>query len=320
MPTSYYEDTMTDKERYYWDLVGHLVLPGVLTPDEVAAANEALDHADDRMANGKDAYSDSLRQTANAAWLDGHLVRTHANAPWMLMLEPPHCEPFRKMLIHPEIVGRLREMCGAGFRLDNGPVFIGGIVGTPIHMLHGAGEPHKPSVSYDARNGTFFAGGVTVAYLLADAGPDDGGFTCVPGSHKSRYPIPPGVRTMEDEMGCVETPKVKAGGALFFMDGAQTHGARPWKAAHPRRTVLFKYACRTAARRASAIHDVDPEQQWDAEILEGMTPEQRAVMYGPSSQPKTDGPYLEVDEGGVVRPDLDWLPSLKTHSDTFVQG
>ena len=157
---------MTDKERYYWDLVGHLVLPGVLTPDEVAAANEALDHADDRMANGKDAYSDLLRQTANAAWLDGHLVRTHANAPWLLMLEPPHCEPFRKMLVHPEIVGRLREMCGAGFRLDSGPVFIGGVVGTSVHKLHGAGEPHKPYVSYDSPSGAFFAGGVPVAYPL----------------------------------------------------------------------------------------------------------------------------------------------------------
>ena len=51
-----------------------------------------------------------------------------------------------------------------------------------------------------------------------------------------------------------------------------------------------------------------------------MTPEQRAVMYGPSSSPQSDGPYLDVDEGGVVRPDRDWLPTLKTHSDTFVQG
>lgn len=311
---------MTHRERYYWDLSGHLVVPGVLTSDEVAAANEALDHADDRMTNGKDAYAAFLRETANAAWLDGHFVRTRPEAPFLLMLEPPHCEPFRRMLVHPEIVGRLREMSGAGFRLDSGPVFIGGVVGTSVHKLHGAGEPHKPYVSYDSPSGAFFAGGVTVAYLLADSGPDDGGFACVPGSHKSRYPIPPGVCTMEDDLGCVEKPAVKAGDALFFMDGAQTHGARPWRAPHPRRTVLFKYACRTAARRGSAIGYIEPKQQWDTEILEGMTPEQRAVMYGPSSSPQSDGPYLEVDEGGVVRPDRDWLPSLKTHSDTFVQG
>ncbi len=202
---------MTRRERYYWDLVGHLVVPGVLNSDEVAAANEALDHADDRMANGKDAYAAFLRETANAAWLDGHFVRTRPQAPFLLMLESPHCEPFRKMLVHPEIVGRLHDMCGAGFRLDSGPVFIGGVIGTPIHMLHGAGEPHKPYVSYDSPNGTFFAGGVTVAYLLGDAGPDDGGFACVPGSHKSRFPIPPGVRTMEDDLGCVEKPAGQSG-------------------------------------------------------------------------------------------------------------
>ena len=107
------------------------------------------------------------------------------------MLEPPHCEVFRKMLVHPEIVGRLREMCGAGFRLDSGPVFIGGIVGTPIHMLHGAGEPHKPSVSYDARNGTFFAGGVTVAYLLATRDPTMAGSPVYPGATSPVIPSRP---------------------------------------------------------------------------------------------------------------------------------
>ena len=159
-----------------------------------------------------------------------------------------------------------------------------------------------------------------MAYLLTDAGPNDGGFACVPGSHKARYPIPPGVRTTEEDLGCVEKPSVKAGDALFFMDGAQTHGARPWLAAHPRRSVLYKYTCRTAARRGTAITNLEPQMQWDGDVIQGMPAEQRAVMYGPSSSPQSDGPYLQVSDEGVVSVDHAYRPSLKTHSDTFVSG
>ena len=311
---------MTSRERYYWDLTGHLVVPSVLSSDEVAAANEAIDYAVDRMANGTDEESDFLRESAQPRWLHRSLVWTDHTVPFLLMLKQPHCEPFRKMLAAPQIVRRLREMCGEGFRLDGGPFFIGGVIGTPTHMLHGAGEPHKPSVAHHAHNGEIYAGGVTVSYAFADAGPNDGGFACVPGSHKSRYPIPPGLRTMEDDMGCVEKPSVKAGDALIFMNGAQTHGARPWRAAHPRRTVLYMYAGRTAARQGASRWCLAPEKYWDAEIVSGMTSEQRAVMFGPSSSPQTDGPYLDLDQDGRVVVDNDFRQSLKTQSDTFIQG
>ena len=311
---------MTPRERYYWDLTGHLVLRGVLTPDEVDAGNAALDHAAERIENGTDAYSESLRKDSNPKWLNGTWVRTRPDTPFLLMLKSPHCDLWRRLLAHPEIVPRMNAMCGPGFRLDSGPVYIGGVVGTHIHKLHGAGEPHKPYVGYHATSGAGFAGAVTVAYLLTDAGPDDGGFACAPGSHKARYPIPPGVRTTEEDLGCVENPSLKAGDALFFMDGALTHGARPWLAAHPRRTVLYKYACRTAARRGTALTNLEPRMQWDDDVIQGMPAEQRAVMYGPSSSPQTDSPYLQVSDEGVVSVDHAYLPSLKTHSDTFVAG
>ena len=35
---------MDTKERYFWDLTGHLIVPQVLSPDEVKAANDAIDH------------------------------------------------------------------------------------------------------------------------------------------------------------------------------------------------------------------------------------------------------------------------------------
>jgi hypothetical protein len=61
----------------------------------------------------------------------------------LLNIEKPHCEIFRRMLGHPEILRRLVVMCGKGVRLDHGPQFIGGVKGTSGHRLHGSGAPHR---------------------------------------------------------------------------------------------------------------------------------------------------------------------------------
>ena len=44
---------MTPKERYYWDLNGHLILRGVLTRSELEAANAAIDACSDRINPGE---------------------------------------------------------------------------------------------------------------------------------------------------------------------------------------------------------------------------------------------------------------------------
>ncbi len=196
---------------------------------------------------------------------------------------------------------RLNEMCGRGFRLDHGPELIGHIVGAPGLRLHGSGERHKPYVAYHHQNGEMYCGGVTVSWQLADADEGDGGFACVPGSHKSRYVMSDGLRSLEADMGLVVQPAMKAGDALFFMDGAQTHGTLPWQAAHQRRSILFKYGGRTTTRQGPSKDLASPETYWEGEIVDGMTPEQLAVMYGPYANYREELPVLAVDEDGTVR-------------------
>ena len=83
------------------------------------------------------------------------------------------------------------------------------------------------------------------------------------------------------------------------MDGAQTHGTLPWKGDAPRRSALYKYASRTTTRSGVSIKLAAPEVYWDEAIVEGMTPEQRAVMYGPCSS-IAKGLHLQVDADGNV--------------------
>ena len=88
-------------------------------------------------------------------------------------------------------------------------------------------------------------------YQLADINPGDGGLVCIPGSHKSAFPCPRPIATLEaaDEFPrdnpytgtLYEQVAAKKGSAVIFSE-ALTHGAQPWVASHQRRTLLYRYA------------------------------------------------------------------------------
>lgn len=287
---------MDAKERYFWDLTGHLVVPQILTPDEVKKANEAIDYYTREILKTKDANNLPGRPDIQA----DTVVRTSNKYPYFLEMPQPHSDPFRKMLVHPQIVSRLNEMCGRGFRLDHGPELIGHIKGVEGLRLHGSGERHKPYVAYHNQNGKMHCGGVTVSWQLADVNKGDGGFVGVVGSHKSKYVMPEDLKYFKSDMDVLVQPEMKAGDVLFFMDGAQTHGTLPWQADHQRRSVLYKYTGRTSTRQGTAEELAPPEIYWDKEITDGMTPEQLAVMWGPYSNYHQELPMLGIDEQGVV--------------------
>jgi hypothetical protein len=286
---------MDHKERYFWDVSGHLILRGVLTKGEVKAANDAVDFCSERVRSGED------RTSRGSTALKG-TGRPSMGGTQLLNIEKPHCDIFRRMLGHPEILSRLLVTCGKGFRLDHGPQFIGGVKGTAGHRLHGSGAPHKPYVGYHHQNGVPYVGGVTVSWQLAKVIENRGGFACVPGSHKSDFDLPDGVASCVDHRGAVIQPAADPGDVILFMDGAQTHGTFPWLNDHDRRSILFKFASRTSPRSAGPSPEISPPQYyWDKEIVDDMTPEELAVMWGPYSGSRGTVPLLEVSEAGSVQ-------------------
>lgn len=285
---------MTPKERYYWDLNGHLILRGVLTRSELEAANAAIDACSDRINPGE---PDRLSRGSKS--LRG-LGRPGLRGTQLLNIEKPHCDIFRRLLVHPAVISRLRVMCGAGFRLDHGPQFIGGVKGTSGHRLHGAGAPHKPFVGYNHQAGEPYVGGVTVSWQLAEVIENQGGFACVPGSHKSNFDAPDGVTSCDEHTGTVIQPAARPGDVVFFMDGAQTHGTFPWRNDHERRSILYKFASRTSARTGPTADVAPPDVYWDEEVVDDMTDEQLAVMWGPYSGHGGAVPSLTVGSTGTV--------------------
>lgn len=285
--------TVSEEEKYYFDLRGYLVVRAVLTANEIAQCNAAIDHFADRI----DHYDGSLSRGSKA--LAGATSRRQLTG--MLGWPSPFREPFRKLLVHPTVVSRLNEFSGKGFRLDHGPLLINAATGTEGHTLHGSGQPHSPATWYHQQNGKIYCQGITVAWQLTDCKAGAGGFALVPGSHKTREPTPDGVISVEEDMGLVVQPEMKAGDVLFFAETA-THGTLPWKGENERRSVLYKYAGRGVAR-AVGKH-FTPQQRY-SDWVDGLTPEQQAVLYGPGVHSGSRAPVLESDG------EKTWIPQTK---------
>ena len=287
-PSIYIRDPdsgIDEKEFYFWDLNGYLVVRGVMDEQWLAEANEAVDKFQDRIVVGSELAGGSVSQAGTGRPL----------LPGLLDLPAPYNTPFRRMIAHPAVVQRLNWMKGSGYRTGGATVFCA-VQGTSGHALHDGNEPMSPSRGYDFKNGRSYAETVTITWQLRDVEPGLGGFACVPGSHKTQYSMPHGIRTCDDTMGLVVQPVMKAGDVLFFMDGGCTHGALAWKNPIPRRGVLIKYQSKNVNWGGGVV---DPQDRWD-DMVEDMTEVQFAVMRGP----ERDGrhrtvPRLVVEDGQV---------------------
>ena len=287
-PSIYIRDPNSDideNEFYFWDLNGYLVVPGVMDEEWLALANEVVDNFQDRVEVGSELSGSSKSQAGTGRPLLSGL----------LDLPDPHNAAFRRMIAHPAVVSRLNWMGASGYRTGGATVFCA-TEGTSGHSLHDGNEPISPSRGYAFKNGRSYCETVTITWQLRDVEPDLGGFACVPGSHKTQFPQPPGVRTCDDTMGLVVQPTLKAGDVLFFMDGGCTHGALAWKNPEPRRGVLIKYQSKNSNWSGGVI---DPQQRW-GDMVEDMSEEQFAVMRGPERDGRHHTvPRLEVRDGQV---------------------
>ncbi|NKB72468.1 MAG: hypothetical protein GKR89_35780 [Candidatus Latescibacteria bacterium] len=237
-PSIYKKDPdsgIDDKEFYSWDLCGHLILRGLMDEKWLAAANEAIDANPDRISHGGSAAGDSGPLAGQGT------VRSSMGDPWTL--PKPHGEPFRRMIAHPALIQRLNWIMGSGFEcmMCNGFLSARGSSG---HTLHAGVHPARVTNHYRQQNGRVYAEYLNVAWQLRDVGPGDGGFVCVPGSHKTNYPMPDCIKHCDDELGLVRHIEMKAGDVLLFLASAQAHGAYPWMGAENRRMIFFQYRSR----------------------------------------------------------------------------
>ena len=235
---------MTPEEKFLVDLQGYLVIKNVLSPEEVSALNALAD--------------------AKFPPIFGQKDRRERVSTW---------GPETQALIdHPKILPYLLTLIDSKFRLDHDYcIFMD--PGAPGGHLHG-GEGHEGDHWYKYRDGRMRNGLCVITFFLAPAAKGEGGFACIPGTHKSNFldSIPREVLRLERDAPYVVQPEVEAGDALFFTE-ALVHGTLPWKASHERRALLYKY---------SPGHSAWWQNYYRAEEYTNLTEQQKRILEPPS--------------------------------------
>ncbi len=260
---------MNETQRYLFDLNGYLVLRNVLSSEELAALNGAVDAAGVPQLLERTSYVHTgfpALETPNEDEAAGPVDIVNG-------LLTDWGQEFRNLVDHPTVLPCLEAMLGPGLRLDHSyAIFMRtGAGATSPHHLHNGGTPFDPSQYYLVRDGQIFNGLVVVSFALTDVGPDDGGFCVIPGSHKSNFPMPSEIREIVDATPPVVHVPLSAGDAVIFSE-AVTHGSIPWIAAHERRALLYKYA--------PGFAQWERQSPW-ANMHHAWTPQQLNLLRGP---------------------------------------
>ncbi len=265
---------VSETERYLFDLNGYLVIKHALSGREVERLNEVVDSfgIDDPC----NAISDIPSARSYPALLAQHVA-------------------FRDLIDQPSVMPYLRAWVGgidfktaSTFRLDHA-YFIFTDAGASAHQLHLGGTPYMHAASYHAQNGAIFSALTVVSYVLNEIPPGQGGFACIPGSHKANFPCPSQFVDWSDPSAAV-SPAVEPGDAIIFTE-ALTHGAFPWTAPHRRRALFYKYA---------PMHMAWMRPRWPDELLDLCTEEQRALLQPPQVEDSAEFfvPVAKTDRAG----------------------
>ena len=279
-------------EKYFFDINGYVVVEDMLTAAEVTALNEAIDHNPDQiqLREGEQLLSGAAKQHGGRA--APNLKGTHGRGDIMNILNwpKPWCQPFRDLLSHPRALRYMLELIGDGFRYGNANG-ISMTAGAEGFLFHGGGSP-RSSYFYNFQDGRMWNGLMAVCYQLSDVNPGEGGYACIPGSHRANYPCPEDVRRLEAHPEWFKHLPLKAGSALVFTE-ALTHGTLPWKGSHERRTLLYRYGTgHMVYGSGPGVHPGGYES-----FKNELTPLQRALMEPPyASRRPSLVPLLEEEE------------------------
>jgi len=244
---------MTDEERYLFDLNGYLVVEKAIEPGVLEAMNAYLDTQPDKDPTGKGKIN------AGSLLLWGR--------------------EFRDQIDNPRVLPYLKELLGDTLRLDHDYAIFAEKGGAPL-VLHGGGTPYDPAQYYHCYHGKIFCGLTVASYALVDIGPGEGGFACIPGSHKANFPCPPQYKDLAAASPLVKQLPMKAGDCVLFTE-ALTHGTLPWTAEHQRRSLFFKFSPKHLTWASSYYYPAEGKS-YLSDIEDQFTEAQRILLDPPS--------------------------------------
>ena len=238
---------LSDEEKFRFDLEGYLIIPGVLSLAECTQLSELSDAVWPRQP-----HDEAFRRTAQVSLWGNN---------------------FRNLMDHPKVLPYLIDLIGPRVRLDH-DYAIYMQKGAPSQPIHGGPMRYESDHWYHYNDGVIRNGLMVATWALTDAKAGDGGFVCVPGSHKTNFInlLPTDAQSQEVMPEYVRQPAVKAGDVILFTE-ALMHGTRAWQGSDERRVLLFKY---------SPPHSSWAQQGYDLNDYPDATAQQRRLMAPPS--------------------------------------
>ncbi len=229
-----------DRDVYFFDLQGYLLLEEALVPEDVSALNACID---------------SVLPLEPGEWrgyVHAHDYGTNDGLNLQQIYEAG--EPFERLIDHPSWIDRAKYFVGGEGTFDwhHGPLFIdenfanirgpGQAIG-----LHNSGHLGVSRCQFRVVNGKFHCNQINILVALTEIGPGDGATMLVPGSHKSNFAHPDfdefkmsAEGASMDFMEGAREIHMKAGDALLFVD-ACSHGSAKRVNPGQRRVVVYRY-------------------------------------------------------------------------------
>jgi ectoine hydroxylase-related dioxygenase (phytanoyl-CoA dioxygenase family) len=240
--------SVTNDQRFEFDVRGYLHLRGALSPEEVERYRQWI--------------ADAERTDVKKLNEDGPERMQHQlNRPVSRVLD---ADPrFTHFLDHPAVVPFLNEFLGEDYRhIDNDLYFT-----YPGYKGGGWHRGVKTHPTGYVVNDQFRCPMVKVFFCMTDVGPNEGEFVVIPGSHRAAFEV--------DSKDRVDLPgqhvfnNVKAGDIIIFNE-ALFHNGRPNPSGKTRKTIIMNFGRRDAGVWAGYA----PKPQ----TLEAATPRQREIL------------------------------------------
>ena len=238
--------TMSEEDKYLFDLQGFLVVRGVLDAETLKTLHASMDV---NGIAGPEAGDISKSRFGNfLSW----------------------GEPWRNLIDHARIMPYLSELLGPKFRLDHAYGMAAKADTDEGHLgLHHQAGMFNHACYYATHGQQMHTGLLVVSYTLVDMPVGRGGFCCIPGSHKALYNTPGKYYRTDNNPLLTQVP-IAAGDVIIFTE-ALTHGTTKWRNPHERRSVLLKYCPPYMQFSGSPMNSDIP----------GLTERQRLIMAGP---------------------------------------
>jgi len=302
--------SISQKEKYLFDLNGFVVVRKALSESELVEISEAID----QQAGFVERNTDMTRNTKSDSPLRG-AGGTRNDCGGILSWPRPHCLPFRKLLAHPKLIPYLNTFLGQGYRLDHSPFLISQSAGSEGFHLHGGPVMENgnlnPFLLFRSQAPNYVWTSLVNMSVALSPHHDTGGLCLLRGSHKSTFPVPEEITHGADDAFTehVYNPRLDAGDVIFFSE-ATVHGALPWTAPIERRTILYRFS------PAGFAYGRAYYPEW-AETSD-CTPEERAVLLPPYHN-RLDRSLLDVKDG-VVHLETNSRSSAKKEFDRRIFG